>query len=236
LVLSTAAFGLALVEIVWINLLLSGDNALVIALACRSLPPRLQKWGMILGTVPAVILRIVFSCGVAYLIGIPYLKIAGGILLLWISYKLLQPDDAAHRRRSGSAASIWAAAWTIIVADAVMSLDNVVAIAAAARGNMVLLVIGLVISMPMVVCGANLLARLLERWPVLVVGGASLLAYIAGDLIVGDPSIAHWFEGGAAPLTVLLPGTGAALLAWLGLAQRAGEREAKPKPVRVSHR
>jgi YjbE family integral membrane protein len=176
-VLSNPAFGLALVQIVWINLVLSGDNAVVIALASRSLPIHLQKCGVLLGTVPAILLRILFSSVIGYLITIPLLKIAGGALLIWIALRLSSPEPAANDRAVGSA-TIWTAAWTIIVADTVMSLDNVVAIAAAAHGNMALLAIGLLISMPMVICGATLLLRLLNRFPLLIVSDPRLVAFL----------------------------------------------------------
>lgn len=205
------AFWLALGEIVWINLLLSGDNALVIAMACRSLPPPMQKWGIVLGTLPAVVLRIVFSVTITWLTALPFLKIIGGLLLIWIAYGLTKPQRGDRDVHPVDAATIWVAARTIIIADAVMSLDNVVAIAAAARGNMTLLAIGLVISMPMVVCGAGLLVRLLERLPILTIGGAVLLGYIAGDLMVTDAAVNAWFED-RHDVLALLPSIGIALV------------------------
>ncbi len=222
--LSNAAYGLALVEIVWINLLLSGDNAVVIALASRSLPAHLQKWGVILGTVPAVLLRIGFSAIAAYLIAIPFLRIVGGVLLVWIAFNLLQSGEDGDDARHASGSTIWAAARTIIVADAVMSLDNVVAIVAAAHGDMSLLIIGLVISMPMVICGACVLVRLLARFPILVTAGASLLGYIAGDLIVSDAVLETWLATQPALLPVLFPGGIAVLLACAGAALRSPRR------------
>ncbi len=227
-----SAFWLELGEIVWINLLLSGDNALVIAMACRSLPPRMQKWGIVLGTLPAVVLRIVFSIVITWLTTIPFLKIAGGLLLIWIAYGLLKPQRSDHHHhRRVDAATIWAAARTIIIADAVMSLDNVVAIAAAARGNMTLLAIGLVISMPLVVGGAGLLTRLLARWPVLTIGGAALLGYIAGDLLVTDPAVRAWFENGH-DVVALFPSIAAALaLGCVGFALRQPKQAPQPAPA-----
>ena len=228
------AFWLALGEIVWINLLLSGDNALVIAMACRSLPPRMQKWGIVLGTVPAVVLRIVFSVVITWLTMMPFLKIVGGLLLIWIAYGLTKPQRSDRDIRPVDAATIWVAARTIIVADAVMSLDNVVAIAAAARGNMTLLAIGLVISMPMVVCGAGLLVRLLDRLPILTIGGAALLGYIAGDLMVTDPAVSRWFAD-RPDVLALLPSAGIALaLGCIGFALHRTKHI--PEPVAVQAR
>lgn len=189
------AFWVALIEIVWINILLSGDNALVIALACRSLPPRQRRWGIVLGTLPAVVLRIIFTIFIAYLLGIEYLKLIGGILLLWIAIKLILPEekgeDGSEQR---SAATLWAAVRTIVIADAVMSLDNVIAIAAAAKGSFVLLVLGLVISMPLVIFGSALILKILNRLPVLIWAGGALLGYIAGEVIVTDPAVTSWIE------------------------------------------
>jgi len=199
-----ASFWFGLLQIIWINILLSGDNAVVIALACRSLPPRQQKLGIVLGTVPAVVLRIIFAGIIVYLMMIPYLKLVGGLLLLWIAVDLLKQDEEeeAHVREG---ASIWAAVRTIVVADAVMSLDNVIAIAAAARGDMTLLVLGLVISMPLVIFGSALLLKLLERFPFLVTAGGALLGYIAGEVIVTDPAIESWIAMHAHALDTALP-------------------------------
>jgi YjbE family integral membrane protein len=189
------AFWVALLEIIWINILLSGDNALVIALACRSLPTRQRRWGIILGTLPAVVLRIVFTIFIAYLLGIEYLKLIGGILLLWIAVKLILPEEQGeHGSEQGSAATLWAAVRTIVIADAVMSLDNVIAIAAAAKGSFVLLVLGLIISMPLVIFGSALILKILNRLPILIWAGGALLGYIAGEVIVTEPAIAPWIE------------------------------------------
>jgi YjbE family integral membrane protein len=233
--LSDVGFAMALLEIVWVNLLLSGDNALVIGLASRSLPVPLQKWGVILGVVPAVFLRIVFTGVVSYLITIPFLKIAGGGLLVSIAYGLLRGEQCAIDGKRMKPTTMWAAAWTIIVADTVMSLDNVIAIAAAARGNMALLVIGLVISMPMVICGAGILIRLLNRFPVLIVPSASLLGYIAGELIVSDVWLADWIGSPDALVGVVVPAVIALLLAGAGLATRPAVPQELP-PGSLSQR
>lgn len=213
-----AQFGLALLEIVWVNILLSGDNAIVIALACRSLPKHQQKWGIVLGTVPAVVLRIVFAIFIVYLMAVPYLKIVGAMLLLWIAVKMLQPEgEAEGRHGGGTRAGIWGAVRTIVVADAVMSLDNVIAIAAAARGNIQLLAIGLALSMPLIIFGSTLLLKLLTRYPILVTMGGALLGYIAGEAFISDPAIEHWVLREAHYLEAAAPAVGAVVVVVVGL-------------------
>ena len=198
--LADHAFWIALGQIIWINILLSGDNAVVIALACRSLPERQRRWGIILGTVPAVILRIIFAIFIAYLLDIPYLKLIGGLLLFWIAVKMILPEESdAHGGAGSSTAGLWAAVRTIVIADAVMSLDNVIAIAAAADAageehSFLLLVIGLVISMPLVIFGSALILKILNRLPILIWAGGALLGYIAGEVMVTDPGVEHMIE------------------------------------------
>ncbi len=191
--LDQAEFWLAFLKIVWINILLSGDNAVVIALACRGLPPRQRLWGMVLGAGVAVILRVVFTGVVASLLLLPYLKIAGGVALLYIAAKLLVPE-AASSRPAGQ--HLWHAVYIVAVADIIMSLDNVIAIAAAAEGNMALLVLGLAVSVPLIVAGAALIMALLDRVPLLIWGGAALLGWIAGEVIVTDPAARAWLVHG----------------------------------------
>ena len=200
------AFWVALLEIIWINILLSGDNALVIALACRSLPVRQRRWGIILGTLPAVVLRIVFTVFIAYLLGIEYLKLIGGVLLLWIAVKLILPEEQdEHGSESGSAATLWAAVRTIVIADAVMSLDNVIAIAAAAETaaarvdlthaltiKTILIIFGLATSVPLIIAGSALLMAVLNRFPILVWAGAALLGWVAGEIMVKDEAVVRW--------------------------------------------
>lgn len=175
-------------QIVWIDLLLSGDNAVVIALACRSLPPRLRMTGTVLGTGVAVLLRIAFTLIVAQLIALPWLKAIGGLMLLWIAAKLVLSDDQDEAAIKGHS-SLWRAIGTIAIADAVMSLDNVVAIAAAAKGNQALIIFGLLISIPLVIAGSALLIRLIARFPILVWAGAALLGWIGGDIFAADSGI-----------------------------------------------
>jgi YjbE family integral membrane protein len=191
-------FWVNLAEIIWINVLLSGDNALVVAMACRGLEPRQRLWGMVLGTAAAVLLRIAFTVIVTSVMGLPYLKLAGGLALLVIAMKLLVPtveDD-----KIGAASHLWAAVQIVVVADIVMSLDNVVAVAAAADGSIPLLIFGLASSVPLVIAGAALIMGLLSMMPILIWAGSGLLGWIAGDVIASDPAVhprlQTFFEGG----------------------------------------
>ncbi len=182
----------SLLTIIGINIVLSGDNAVVIALACRTLPPRQQSLGIAFGAGAAVLLRIVFTVFIAYLLTVQFLKIAGGLLLFWVGYKLMTEEGGDDDVAAG--ASLWQAVRIVVIADAVMSLDNVIAVAAAAHGNTVLLIAGLVISIPMVVYGATLLIKLIERFPVIVPAGAAMIGYIGGEVLVSDTAIHDWLE------------------------------------------
>jgi YjbE family integral membrane protein len=198
-----ADMALAVLRIIGINIILSGDNAIVIALACRSLPPRQRIIGIILGAGAAVVLRIVFTIIVQQLLDVPWLKLVGGLILLWISVKLLLGDEASEDSvRSG--ASVWEAVKIVAIADVVMSLDNVLAIAAAAGGHTGLIILGLIISIPLVVFGATLLTYLLDRLPILVWAGAALLGWIAGELIATEPILAPYVQSLAESLGVTL--------------------------------
>ncbi len=182
------AFWVAVGKIIWINVLLSGDNALVIAMACRGLQPRQRLWGMILGAGVAVVLRIIFTGIVATLMGLPYLKLVGGLALLVIAAKLLVPEQEDEDGVE-SASHLWAAVQIVAIADIVMSLDNVIAVAAAANGSVPLLILGLAISIPLIVAGAALIMALLTRLPALVWAGAGLLGWIAGEVMATDPAV-----------------------------------------------
>jgi YjbE family integral membrane protein len=181
-----AEFWVALVQIIWVNILLSGDNAVVIAIACRGLPARQRVWGIILGAGVAVLLRIVFTVVIASLMTLPYVKIVGGLALLYIAVKLIVPDDP-DADNVAVASHLWRAVRIVAVADVIMSLDNVIAIAAAANGNVLLLVLGLAISIPLIVAGSALIISLLDRFPVLVWAGAALLGWVGGEVIATDP-------------------------------------------------
>jgi YjbE family integral membrane protein len=181
----TPVFWLAVGKIIWINVLLSGDNALVIAMACRGLAPRQRLWGMVIGAGIAVVLLIAFTGIVATLMVLPYLKLFGGLALLVIAAKLLVPEDEGDDVTAGT--SLWHAVRIVVIADIVMSLDNVIAVAAAANGQLSLLILGLAISIPMIIAGAALIMMVLDRFPILVWLGATLLGWIAGDVIATDP-------------------------------------------------
>lgn len=180
-------FWLAILQIIWIDILLAGDNAVVIALACRNLPPQLRKWGMILGAGVAVLMRIGFTFIVSILLNVPLLKLAGGLALFYIAIKLLTPEDSDQEGEIHASERLWQAVRVIAVADIVMSLDNVIAIAAASKGNPVLFMFGLAASVPLIVAGAALVMSLLTRFPILVWAGGGLLGWIAGELIATDP-------------------------------------------------
>jgi YjbE family integral membrane protein len=198
------SFWVAVGQIIWINVLLSGDNALVIALACRGLQPRQRLWGMVFGAGAAVILRIVFTGIVATLMELPYLKLVGGLALLVIAAKLLVPEDEEGENGIQAAAHLMAAVQIVVVADIVMSLDNVIAVAAAANGSVPLLIFGLAISVPLIVAGAAIIMVVLTRLPFLVWAGAALLGWIAGEVIATDPAVQPLFHrvlGGTVALT-----------------------------------
>jgi YjbE family integral membrane protein len=184
--LQSPTFWLAVGKIIWINVLLSGDNALVIAMACRGLAPRQRIWGMTIGAGIAVILLIAFTGIVAKLMVLPYLKLVGGVALLVIAAKLLVPEGEGDDVTAGT--SLWHAIRIVVIADIVMSLDNVIAVAAAANGELPLLILGLAVSIPMIIAGAALIMLVLDRFPILVWLGATLLGWIAGDVIATDPA------------------------------------------------
>lgn len=189
-----------IIEIVWINLLLSGDNAIVIALACRGLPEHQRKLGTALGAGAAVLLRIVFALIVTQLLALPFLKFGGGLLLIWIGVKLVtdeeEHDVAAH-------SNLRQAVTTIAIADAVMSLDNVLAIVAAAKGSTALVIFGLLISIPLVVAGSTLILKIIDRFPALIWIGAALIGYVAGEILITDRFI-ETYDDSAAFLMIAL--------------------------------
>jgi YjbE family integral membrane protein len=180
------AVGFEIFEIIWIDILLSGDNAILIALACHKLPKKQRKWGIVLGAGGGVALRVAFAFVVVQLMSVPALKAIGGLMLLGVATKLLI-DETEHNIASKE--NLWGAVFSIIMADAVMSLDNVIAIAAAARGSTNLIVFGLLISVPIVMFGAGALLKVLERFPALVWAGAALLGWVAGDMAAADPAL-----------------------------------------------
>jgi YjbE family integral membrane protein len=196
-----AATTLAVIKIIGINIVLSGDNAVVIALACRNLPPAQRRMGILLGAGAAVVLRIIFTVLIAYVLDVPWLKLLGGIALFWIAIKLLKSEEADEDSvKAGN--SLFEAVKIVAIADVVMSLDNVLAIAAAAGGQMWLIILGLIISIPLVVFGATLILSLLTRFPILVWAGAALLGWVAGELIATEPVLKPYIEQLAANLGV----------------------------------
>jgi YjbE family integral membrane protein len=219
---------LKLVQIIWINIILSGDNAVVIAMACRGLPPEKQRPGMVLGALVAVGLRIVFTLIVATLLSTPFLKIVGGCLLFWISVKLVLGEDEQGGGVVQQTEQLWHAIRTVAIADAVMSLDNVLAIAAVAKDSATLLIVGLAISVPLIVAGSAIIMALLGRLPILVWAGAGLLGWVAGEMLVSDPWLVKTF-GEATIHSVELPAAiiGAVFVVGLGyfLSRRAASHE-----------
>jgi YjbE family integral membrane protein len=183
-----AIFWAALAKIIGVNVVLSGDNAVVIALAARSLPPRKQKLAIVYGSAAAIVMRIVLTLFAVALLTLPYLKLVGAALLLYIGVKLLVPEDEGDDVRAAD--SMAGAIKTILVADLVMSTDNVIAVAAAAGGHWILLILGLAISIPLVIYGATLLLKLMERWPIIITIGAALLGFVAGEMAWDDQAIA----------------------------------------------
>ena len=230
-----ATFWAALGNIILVNIVLSGDNAVVIALAARQLPPKQQKQAILFGSGAAILMRIVLTIFAVKLLTLPWLKIVGAVLLVYIGVQLLMDggDDEGHVKEHSSMAG---AIKTILIADLVMSLDNVLGVAAAAKGNITLLVLGLAISIPLIIFGSTLMLKLMERFPIIITLGAALLGYLAGEMIVGDPKMVEWFPHlhHAQELTII-PGAlelslaglaGAALVVLLGKVLAA-----RPKPA-----
>ena len=232
------AFWVALLKIMWINVLLSGDNAVVIAMACLGLPPRQRLWGMVLGAGVAVVLRIIFTVVIARLMLLPYLKLIGGLALFYIAAKLMVPEDEDESEVE-AVEHLWRAVRIVAVADIIMSLDNVIAIAAAAQGNFALILIGLAISIPMIVAGAALIMALLERFPILVWAGAALLGWIVGETIATDPVIQGFLEPklgaeGFHYVMLFAALVGAVLVLLVGGLWRRSKQASKPEKVSVA--
>ena len=218
--LLTAHFWVAVGQIILIDILLGGDNAVVIALACRSLPPELRTKGIIWGTAGAIVLRVVLIAFALTLLQVPFLKFVGGLLLIWIGVKLLAPEDEGGHDNIKGSDKLWGAVKTIIVADLVMSIDNVIAIAGAAQGageqhQLVLVIFGLVVSIPIIVWGSQIVLKLMDRFPIIITLGGMLLGWIAGTMAHSDPALTayipqdrawHYGMGVAGALLVLAIG------------------------------
>jgi len=225
--LATPQFWIAVVEIIFVNILLSGDNAVVIALACRNLAQRQRRLGIFWGVLGAIVLRIVLTFFAMSLLAYPWLRLIGGALLLWIGVKLIAEDDGGEHKVKASD-RLLTAVWTIIVADLIMSLDNVVGVAAAAKGNGLLIVFGLVTSIPIVVVGSQIIMRLIARFPVLVFAGGGLLGYIAGEMAVEEPALQSWIAANAAGVVWIVPMVGFAVVVAAGLSLTRGRKRTAP--------
>lgn len=193
----------ALAAIILIDLVLAGDNAIVIALAARNLPKHLQKKAIVWGTVGAIAVRTLMTLVVVWLLKIPGLMLVGGLGLLWIAYKLIADQGDGDEEHGPAASTFWGAMKTIIVADALMGIDNVLGVAGAAHGAMDLVVIGLLVSVPIVVFGSTMVLKLVERFPAIIYIGAAVLAYTAGSMIVGEPLLSGWFGTREAPVSAV---------------------------------
>jgi YjbE family integral membrane protein len=209
-------FWVAALEVVAVNILLSGDNAVVIALACRNLPPRLQRRGIFWGAVAVVVLRIALTYFAVQLLLLPWLRLVGAALLVWVGIRLIT-EEPGDGRAVHAGDRLAAAVKTVIVADLVMSFDNVIGVAGAARGSVPALVLGLVVSIPLVVVGSQLVMKLLARLPWLVLAGGGLLGYIAGEIAIEDPAVKTWIDAGATVLHPWVPVAGSVVVVAAGV-------------------
>jgi YjbE family integral membrane protein len=236
-------FWVALAQIMMINIMLSGDNAVVIAMASRALPARQQKHAIMLGSFGAIALRIILTFFAVFLLALPFLKIIGGVALAWIGIQLLVPDTEEAELDGHS--NLWGAVKTIIIADFVMSLDNVLGVAAAAKGNVPLLVIGLAVSIPLIVYGSTFLLKLMNRYPIIVTIGGGILGWVAGEMLVTDPAVGSWVDVNAHWLHIAAPvgATGLVVLAgkWFAAAavrksdERAATAASKSEHAAAAH-
>jgi YjbE family integral membrane protein len=218
--LAEATFWLALAKIIWVNILLSGDNAVVIALAARNLPDEQRKKAIFVGSAAAIGLRVVLTIFAVQLLQYPYLKLVGAVLLFWIGVQLLLPGDQ-HDDGVKSSSNLWAAVRTILIADLVMSVDNVLGVAAAANSGppesrLLLLIIGLGLSVPLIIFGSQLLLKVMERYPIIITLGAALLGYVAGEMIVSDQAVVAFFQSAGPVLTIAVEVAGAVGVVLIG--------------------
>ncbi|WP_066330566.1 TerC family protein [Azohydromonas lata] len=226
----SAAFWAALGSIIVANILLSGDNAVVIALAARSLPPHQQKKAIFWGSAAAIVMRIVLTLIAVKMLSLPYLKIVGGLLLVYIGVTLLLEEDDEEDDGKHASTGMMAAIRTILVADLVMSLDNVLAVAAAAKGDTVLLVVGLGVSIPLIIFGSTMLLKVMERFPIIITLGAALLGFLAGEMLLTDPAVTAWYGAELPHSTVNVAGAvGALAVVGIGLALQRRSRAAKER-------
>lgn len=226
-----SALWVALLQIIGIDIILSGDNAVVIALASRALPAHQRRKAVLYGTGAAIGMRVGFAMVATVLLTVPGLKLLGAGLLVWIGISLLLPDGHAHDPDRPAAATLGGAIRTILIADAAMSLDNVVAVAAAAKGSVALLIIGLAISIPLMIGTAAVLLRVMDRFPVIITLGAGLLGYVAGEMAAHDPLVGDWLHANVPYANWLLAGTGAAVVVLVGKTLAARRARHAPPPV-----
>ena len=226
-------FWTALLKIIGVNIVLSGDNAVVIALAARSLRGKQQKQAIIWGSGAAIVMRIILTLFAVALLSLPWLKLVGSVLLLWIGVKLMIPEDEGTEIEASD--SLWKAIKVILIADLVMSLDNVIAVAAAAGGNVVLLILGLAISIPLVIFGATLLLKVMERWPIIITIGAGLLGFVAGEMAWEDNAIKAFTEHYPEQVKYVVAAIGAAFVVGLGrfLSGRSLQKAAEEQTVNL---
>ncbi len=225
-------FWVSVSQIIVIDILLGGDNAIVIALACRRLPEEQRRLGILWGVVGAIGLRIILIFFALQLLAIPFLKIVGGVLLLWIGIKLLQPEEEDGHGNIDGGTHLLGAIRTIVIADAVMSLDNVIAVAAAARGDLTLVIFGIFVSIPIIVWGSKFVLKLMDRLPIVITFGGALLGWIAGEMLFGDASVKSYLEGQPGWLKYVASTTGALLVVAIGT-WLAGRKEPSKAAVKV---
>jgi YjbE family integral membrane protein len=229
-VLGSSFFWVTLGQIMMINIVLSGDNAVVIAMASRSLPPKQQKQAIFFGSFGAIVLRIILTFFAVLLLGLPWLKIIGAVLLGWIGIQMLLPEDGEEE--ISAHAQLWSAIKTIIVADFIMSLDNVLGVAAAAKGSLLLLILGLAISIPLIIYGSTFILKLMNRFPSIITIGGGVLGWVAGEMAIADPIVAPLVEGNADWLHSVAPVVGALSVVAVGKSW-AARKLAAPEPAKA---
>lgn len=228
--IDSSLFWVALSQIIMINIVLSGDNAVVIALASRSLPPRQQKQAIFFGSLGAIVLRVILTFFAVMLLDLTWLKLIGAVLLAWIGIQMLIPDD--EDAKIDGHAQLWGAIKTIILADFIMSLDNVLGVAAAAKGSFLLLVIGLGLSIPLIVYGSTFILKLMNRVPAIVTAGGGVLGWVAGEMAIADPIVRPFVESNAQWLHTAAPLLGAVMVVAVGTTMaRAKQSQAAPEPA-----
>jgi YjbE family integral membrane protein len=229
-ILGSSFFWVTLGQIMMINIVLSGDNAVVIAMASRSLPPKQQKQAIFFGSFGAIFLRVILTFFAVLLLGLPWLKIIGAVLLGWIGIQMLMPEDGEEE--ISAHAQLWSAIKTIIVADFIMSLDNVLGVAAAAKGSLLLLILGLAISIPLIIYGSTFILKLMNRFPSIITVGGGVLGWVAGEMAIADPIVSPWVDGEASWLHSMAPVIGALSVVAVGKSI-AARKIAAPEPAKA---